>query len=59
MSGVDQEDESDGGVEHPTPECDCCGGERTRPLDKEVAVCFDCDNEWRYEEDYSEHFEVA
>jgi len=26
---------------------------------KEVAVCFDCDNEWRYEEDYSEHFEVA
>jgi len=31
MSGVDQEDESDGGVEHPTPECDCCGGETNTP----------------------------
>ena len=38
-----------------TPECDCCGGTKTRPLDSDVAVCFDCDNEWFYSEDYSDH----
>jgi hypothetical protein len=42
---------------HPTPTCPECGGKRTRPLDENVAVCFDCDLEWRYEEDYSEFWE--
>ncbi len=39
---------ADGGhIEHPTTECPECGSERTRPLDDQVWVCFDCDLEWR------------
>lgn len=49
--------ESDTFQEHPTPECPNCHGEKTRPLDDTWAVCFDCDNEWEYEEDYSDHWE--
>lgn len=33
-------------IEHETPTCPACDGERTRPLDDSVAVCFDCDTEW-------------
>ena len=40
-------EQDDAGMEHPTPECPNCGGTKTRPLDHRVAVCFDCDNEWR------------
>jgi len=29
--------------EHPTTECPNCEGTKTRPLDNEVAHCFDCD----------------
>jgi ribosomal protein L37AE/L43A len=36
--------------EHPTPTCPNCGGQQTRPLDRTVAVCFDCDIDWRDEE---------
>ena len=35
-------------AEHKTPTCENCGGKKTRPLDDTVAVCFDCDNEWYY-----------
>ena len=31
-------------------ECPNCGGRKTRQLDGTVAVCFDCDNEWYYNE---------
>lgn len=33
-------------TEHDTPTCPSCGGNRTRPLDDMVVVCFDCDTEW-------------
>lgn len=32
--------------EHPTPTCPNCGGEKTRPMDREWAHCFDCDDAW-------------
>jgi ribosomal protein L37AE/L43A len=35
--------------QHSMPECPNCGSQLTRPLDDSVAVCFDCDNEWRGE----------
>lgn len=44
-------------MEHPTPKCTACGGVKTRPLDRNVAVCFDCENEWVYDEDYSEYWD--
>jgi len=25
-----------------------------RPLDRDVATCFECDAQWQYDEDYSE-----
>jgi len=43
--------------EHPTPECPVCEGERTRVLDDEWATCFHCDNDWAYEEDYSDYWD--
>lgn len=33
--------------EHETPTCPMCQGQKTRPLDDHIAVCFDCDEEWR------------
>jgi hypothetical protein len=38
--------DSDGEIEHDTPECPSCGSRKTRPLDDQVAVCFNCDTEW-------------
>lgn len=35
------------GSEHPTPTCPMCGDQKTRPLDSQIAICFDCDEEWR------------
>lgn len=43
-----------GEAEHPTPTCPYCGGETTRPLDADIATCFDCDAEWYYDESYSD-----
>lgn len=40
MSGTEHQ-------EHPTPSCPMCGGQKTRPLDSQVAICFDCDEGWR------------
>lgn len=37
--------------EHPTPTCPNCGGEKTRPLDRKTATCFDCDGSWRMDEE--------
>lgn len=34
------------GIEHPTPTCPNCGGNKTRPLDDKWATCFNCDNNW-------------
>lgn len=31
---------------HPTPTCPNCFSNRTRPLDRENAECFDCGNSW-------------
>jgi ribosomal protein L37AE/L43A len=49
--------------EHPTPTCPQCGNERTRPLDREYAVCFDCDTEWEMsagtQDVVADHFETS
>lgn len=33
-------------IEHDTPECPDCGGTKTRPMDDNLAHCFDCNIEW-------------
>lgn len=45
-SGEEQQHE-----EHPTPECPNCGSEKTRPIDREWASCFDCDRNWMMTEE--------
>lgn len=39
-------DESTGSIEHPSPTCPNCGGQKTRPLDDKWATCFDCGYDW-------------
>jgi len=39
------------GIEHPTPTCPNCGGNKTRPLDDKWATCFDCGDDWMMTEE--------
>lgn len=49
-------------TEHPTPPCPECGNNRTRPLDTDYAVCFNCDIGWEMEpgtqDVVADHFEA-
>lgn len=48
MSERNEQATVESAIEHPTPQCEVCKSRRTRPLDDTFAVCFDCDNEWKY-----------
>jgi len=49
---------TDENIEHDTPTCPNCGGERTRPLDSEWATCFDCDKSWTMTQETREEIET-